>query len=384
MGLPSIVRSVILVLFAFTLPCTAEAQTQAGVPPGRVATLARGVDLNQWFAQLPKQSYNHKWFQGWLTANDFSMLAKAGFTHVRFPIEFEMFFNEQNPSVLQTEYLGDLDTAINNIRAAGLSVVIDFHARKETKQRINQDPAFVDKVVQLWAAMAKHLAARDHDHVFFEVINEPVAIQNSQWWNIQGQIIAAIRAKDPGRTIIAAGDTSGTLSGLISHQPYSDRNIIYTFHFYDPVFFTHQGASWSSDPAREVVGVTYPADEANKTTLGNNYPSFRNRIMQYNGNARALSDHIAKAVNWANANGVPIYCGDFGVYGKYAPTDSRLRWLTDVRTILEQNHIPWAMWDYTSQFGVAMDSNGRLLESINWPDRRWLNPDTLQALGLSR
>lgn len=379
------IRSAIMALCALALSGTAEAQTQSGVSPARLAALAKGVNLSHWFSQRPdKQLYNHKRLEGWITTADFNMLAKAGFTHVRFPIEFEMFFNEQNPSVLNTEYLGDLDHALDAMQSSGLSVIVDFHARKETKQRINEDPAFADKIAQLWTAMAKHMATRDHEHVFFEVMNEPAPAPNSQWWDIQGRLIAAIRAADPDRTIIATGGHAGNLNDLIKHQPYSDKNIIYTFHFYDPAMLTHQGASWRDDPGSKIIGLNYPADEANKEAVARNYPDFRNKIMKFHTNASTLSDHVAEVANWAHSYGVHLYCGEFGVYGKYAPADGRLRWIADVRSILEQNHIDWAMWDYESEFGVAMDDNGHLFDPSGWPDHRQLNPDTLHALGLGR
>ena len=379
-------HSIRLVVLAFCLFATysqSTASSQADVPAVRMAALARGVNLNQWFSQVPDALlYDHDRLRNWINADDFSTLAKAGFTHVRFPIDFKLYFDEQNPSVLKTEYLPELDHALDGLQAAGLAAVVDFHARKDIKQRINEDPAFTEAIVQMWTAMARHLAARDHNHVFFEVMNEPVPAPSSPWWEVQGRVIGAIRAVDPDRTIVAAGDRSGMLEGLLNHQPYADRNVIYTFHFYDPILFTHQGASWVSDAGKVVTGMTYPADEANKAAVANSFPGFRDKIMQYQANSDALSTRIARVVDWAHSNNVQIYCGEFGVYGAHAPVDSRQRWLTDVRSILERDHIDWSMWDYTTAFGIAMDDNGHFLGQKDSPAHRLFNPDTLRSLGL--
>jgi endoglucanase len=78
-------------------------------------------------------------------------------------------------------------------------------------------------------------------------------------------------------------------------------------------------------------------------------------------------------VRWARSHHVPLYCGEFGVYTRAAPPDSRQRWLTDVRELCEMRGIGWAMWDYCGGFRVAVGDA---------PGHRSLDPGCLQALGL--
>ena len=47
---------------------------------------------------------------------------------------------------------------------------------------------------------------------------------------------------------------------MIDSKPFDDPNIIYTFHYYDPFIFTHQGATWSAKGLPELKGVPFPAD----------------------------------------------------------------------------------------------------------------------------
>lgn len=55
-----------------------------------------------------------------------------------------------------------------------------------------------------------------------------------------------------------------------------------------------------------------------------------------------------------------MICNEFGAYRDRAPADSRARWIADVRTALELQHIGWAMWDYSGNFGIVnRDSNDR-------------------------
>jgi endoglucanase len=66
---------------------------------------------------------------------------------------------------------------------------------------------------------------------------------------------------------------------------------------------------------------------------------------------------------WAQRRGVPLYCGEFGVYNAYADPKMRLTWISDMRTALEAQHIGWAMWDYQGSFSlVTKGSNGTVVD----------------------
>jgi len=69
---------------------------------------------------------------------------------------------------------------------------------------------------------------------------------------------------------------------------------------------------------------------------------------------------------------VPVICAEFGVYRKYADTESRTAWLADVRTSLERHGMGWTMWDYSGGFGVVTK-----VDSGAVPDEL-----TVRALGL--
>jgi aryl-phospho-beta-D-glucosidase BglC (GH1 family) len=62
---------------------------------------------------------------------------------------------------------------------------------------------------------------------------------------------------------------------------------------------------------------------------------------------------IAAVAQWAKQRGVPLYCGEFGVYKNYSDPKMRAAWINDTRTALEANRIGWAMWDYDGNFGLA-------------------------------
>lgn len=351
------------------------APTTDNVPPVRLAALSKGIDLGGWFSQTPDgDRYTHDHFRNWITSDELLALHRSGFTHVRFPVEFEMFFDEQHPSVLNPEFLPDFDHALDEILASGLAVDVDFHAREDTtKKRMCTDDAFVAKLVLLWGAVAHHLAGQDPNRVFLEIMNEPIGCMSlSRWLNIQGRFLAAIRAADPDKTIIVNADYWDSIDELVKMKPLSDRNLVYTFHFYEPIF-TRQGATWAKFE-RPIMGLAYPANAANKIKVANKVTDhdLRARILAYNLNRNEIADKIAVAARWGRLHSVPLYCGEFGAYAKFAPRESRLRWIKDVREILEQDGIGWAMWSYTGGFGIALGDS---------PPRP-LDRDLLTALGL--
>ena len=52
--------------------------------------------------------------------------------------------------------------------------------------------------------------------------------------------------RQPQHTIVTSGPNWGGIDGLKKLKLLPDKNVIYSFHCYDPFTFTHQGATWSS------------------------------------------------------------------------------------------------------------------------------------------
>jgi endoglucanase len=48
---------------------------------------------------------------------------------------------------------------------------------------------------------------------------------------------------------------------------------------------------------------------------------------------------------------VPLYVGEFGALGT-ADQDSRVRWTSWVRHELDRLSLPWAYWDFATDFGA--------------------------------
>jgi len=150
------------------------------------------------------------------------------------------------------------------------------------------------------------------------------------------------------------------VDGLLMSEPLDEGNILYTFHFYEPFEFTHQGAPWVGEPVRSVAGVRYPAAVDTR---------------QY------ITSKIAAAAEWAKRHGVAVWAGEFGAYPAVAPPADRLLWLRDVRDTLERYGIGWAVWSYDESLGLDRQrdpDSGRI--TIDWPSARALGLRTPEGL----
>lgn len=355
------------------------AASSAAVDPARVSRLTAGINLSHWFAQQPRLHgvYAHDWLRTYDRPADFALLAHAGFRHVRWPVEFEMFLDDQHPGELRADYLADFDAALDEMLNAGLAVIVDWHAREDTKDRLKTDDAFVATSIGLWQAMARHLANRDPQRVFLEIMNEPSGGMSAErWYSIQNRMLAAIRAEAPQHTIIVAGARWSGVDDLTRLTPVADGNVVYNFHFYEPMVFTHQTAAWPKMGLEPVKGLRYPMDPANRdavlAAVGNG--KGRQYVVAYKADRAWIAHRLDEAAAWGRKYGVPVTCNEFGVYRVAAPPADRYAWLHDVRSELEANHLGWTMWDYAGGFGVSHDET---------PGHRTLDPECLQALGVS-
>ncbi|CAN5195151.1 glycoside hydrolase family 5 protein [soil metagenome] len=347
--------------------------------------LARGVNLSNWFNDYsdPTQ-YGTRFPPATL-----QLIKSNGFTYVRLPIGVTILFNAAEPAVLKSGNLTYVEAAIDNCINAGLGVMINLHPwTNNTDSLLANDPSFVNKLALYWQALAVYFKKYPADKLFFEIYNEPHAsavnltTQSYQWWQpVQEQMIANIRAVDTVHTIIAGGEGWNSIDGLTQLVPYNYKNIVYTFHFYEPFLFTHQGASWAGwQPAIDARNVPYPSSPAAVAPLitASNNTSL-NDVLRWYGEQRynidSLDKWIRKAYDWGKSHNVTVICNEFGSYKTYAPRHSRLNFLTDARTTFEKYGIGWAMWDCDEGFGwIEYPSGNR-----NFPTA---DREVLKALGL--
>jgi hypothetical protein len=369
-------------LVVILLFLAAPASAQTGVSDERYARMARGINLPFWFWYAPPTPEE---VEARFSDADFQLIRDLGFTFVRLPIDLNVIMDTSSPDLLNADNLAAIDRGLDRLLANGLAVMVDLHSTAQGEEnagiysyRLESEPDFVDTYARFWRSLAAHLSSRDPEWLFLEPMNEPVFEDNPKAWiPIQNQLLAAVREGAPDHTVILSGAQWSDIDALVGMQPVDDPNVIYNFHYYEPFVFTHQGAEWSWDVVRNLRGVPYPSSPAavEPVAVQQVDPNIQNHLRWYGQNrwdVTKIEQHIRVAVAWAEWHEVRLLCNEFGVYGVYAPSTDRARWIEDVRTTLEKYGIGWAMWEFDREFGLGTRENGQLV----------INPAIAQALGL--
>jgi endoglucanase len=367
-----------IAVILFSAVSLAQTAPGSSVPAVRLAHIRHGVNLSSWFAQVyDPRGYTKEHLQTWTTASDIALIKSAGFDHVRLSVNPQPIMDAMRHHDDGAEYLGYLDAAVKMILDAGLALEIDMHPDSDFKTRLAKEDDFVERFSDFWSLVAKRYAPLDPDRVFFEILNEPEMRDPYRWYGVEAKLAAAIRRGAPSNTIIAAGARWDDDDDLVFLEPLPDTNVIYVFHFYEPHIFTHQGATWGAYYWHWLKGLHYPSSSENSAQVATLVPEARDRMQvirygQDHWDSSRIEAEINQAADWAKQRGVPLICNEFGVFRDYAQPQDRSAWIKDVRTSLERHNIGWAMWDYSGNFGVVAQKDGKTT----------LDEATVRALGL--
>jgi endoglucanase len=218
-----------------------------------------------------------------------------------------------------------------------------------------QGAATTERIVWLWKQIAERYKNTDPERVFFELRNEPHDIKAEDWRAQAEEIIKAVRRIAPQHTFIVGFHDWNSRRALIDSKPFADKNIIYTFHYYDPFVFTHQGATWSAEGLAELKNVPFPAENAKievpDTAKGK---WVENQIKSYekDSSAEKMFADLKEAKDWSDKNHVPIFLGEFGSYNKFPSMEDRCRHATVVYSALGKLNIPNAWWEWDGGFNM--------------------------------
>jgi hypothetical protein len=304
------------------------------------------------------------------------LAAAAGFDHLRLPVDPMTLWDGSATVLLQPGPLSVLRQRVEMAQALGMAVIVDAHPAAAIKQRILADPAFATGFEAYWQALAAALAAVPDDVLYLEPLNEPGGTPARTWPGQQDTLLRAIRAVSPHRRLIAEGANASSPADMMALTPYHLDGVTYAFHFYAPMIFTHQGATWSRPYLRALHGVPYPVPATALQSMGRSLddPAARDELSREaaggDWGARRVAASLARVTDWSQRYRVPVICNEFGVFrnGGVAPAH-RAAWLADVREGLERQGIGWTLWELSGGFGIVTPGGG-------------VDPDMTTALGL--
>ena len=316
----------------------------------------RGTNLAHWLSQSNKRGDERARF---LTRADIAAIAEMGFDHVRLPIDEEQMWDENGKRFSEAFTL--MQNCIQWCSKEKIKVVVDLHILRSHHfnakvKPLWTDPAEQDKFCRLWLDLSSALKKFPNSLVAYELMNEAVADDPEQWNQLIEKAVKVIRKSEPGRTIVIGSNKWQSYSTFNELRvPSGDRNIILSFHFYEPFLLTHYHASWTNQ--RNYLGpVHYPGVILTGEEYDKLPESDKPEVKKWIGkefNKEIIRSMFEKPLAKARMLGLPLYCGEYGVISD-APDPETLRWYNDMVQLFTENGIASANWNYKSgNFGLV-------------------------------
>lgn len=332
----------------------------------------KGVNLTNWFQSSSASQIQFSKF----TKKDFENIKSLGCDVIRLPINLHAMTDGAPNYTLDPLFLNFLDQVVDWAEELEMHLIIDNHTFDPV---VETDPAIEDVLVKIWPQVAAHYSDRS-EHIYYEVLNEPHGISNEVWGTIQQKVIDAIRSEDMEHYIIVGGTNYNSYTTLADLPVYDDDKIIYTFHFYDPFIFTHQGASWGEPSMVNLAGVPFPYKASAMPNIPNDLKGtwVEGALNNYanDGTIAKVKQLLDIAIDFKTTHDVPVFCGEFGVYMPNSDNSERIVWYEIVRNYLEEHNIAWTIWDYKQEFGIFNKNSNELFDYD-------LNVPLLEALGFN-
>ena len=292
----------------------------------------RGVNLGGWMSQC---DYSQERLEHFIEKKDIAVVASWGADHVRIPVDYNVLENEDGS--YKQDGFARIEKAIGWCREYGLNAVIDLHKTAgysfdagEKEAGFFESGKYQERFYRLWEEMAANYT--DAENVAFELLNEVTDESFISAWNrISGECIKRIRKIAPDSLILVGSYHNNAPDALKDLDPPADEKIVYNFHCYDPLAFTHQKAPWVPwlDQNAEVSFEDAEID-----------PDFFERA-------------FASAIETAEKHGTALYCGEYGVIDRATPEDT-VKWYRVIHDTFEKHEISRSAWSYRRMdFGLS-------------------------------
>ena len=314
------------------LVATTGCGSDTGLPPVVVAPtsdLGRGINLGNKL-EAPTEGEWGTPVEAWMLTT----IAEGGFATVRIPTRWSAHADALPPYTIDAVFLDRVTWVVDAALAAGLTVILNVHHYQE----IFSDPdGQQERFLALWRQIAAHF--RDYpDALIFEALNEPNTALTSERWNVLFPLaLQVIRETNPTRRVVVGTAEWGGIGAMERLQLPDDDRLIFTFHYYEPFAFTHQGAEWV-DGADEWLGTTWSAER----------------------DGGAVRQDFNAVARWAVEHDVTVLMGEFGAYSR-APQASRVAWTTFVRREAERRGFSWTYWEFDAGFGAYANGQWNVL-----------------------
>lgn len=267
--------------------------------------------------------------------SDFAWIAGWGFDFVRLPMSYHCWSSPEQWLTLREGELAHIDQAVEFGRHYGVHVNLNFHRAPgycvnppAEPLDLFADEAALEAAAFHWAHFARRYRGIPNTRLSFDLLNEPKDLPEDLYFHVVQRLVAAIRAEDPHRLIIADGLKYGTKPA----QNLVPLRIAQSTRGYQPMQVSHYQASWMK--SQDWAEPTWPL------TLKPGNIWDRERL------------HRENIAPWQalEKQGVGVHVGEWGAY-RYTPHAVALRWMQTNLALWRDAGWGWAMWNFRGDFG---------------------------------
>lgn len=318
--------------------------------------LLRGVCFSNFFWEQSQEYY-----QSHHSERDYEKLKNMNMNVIRFYMNASMFQAPLDPESYPEENFQWLDQNIEWARKHGIYLILDMHSPPGGYQSNagglelweNRDKQL--RLLALW----RHIAERYSEETIiagYDILNEPVVSRSrAQWENLAEEIVQEIRSVDQNHLLIVANtmmvaDRPWTFERRRNFFLVNDENVLYTFHFYHPIEYTHQNTSWTGFPEAG----NYPDESKINLALMN--PILRFVIKR---EREYLEYEVERLTDFGRRHNVPQYVGEFGAYKDCYNGRGGLQWLDDTLSLFHEYGLHYTLHSYHEpDFGIYTNYQG--------------------------
>jgi len=299
---------------AYTPAAAAEPRTGIRLPIGKCVNMGNMLEP-------PTEG---AWGGRPIADDDFQTIRAAGFDSVRIPVRWSSHAQAAAPYTIDPVFMARVKHVVGLAEAAGLGVILNMHHYDE----LYADPAAHSaRFAGLWRQIASEFRNAG-PKVWFELINEPTnKLDDSNLPSMLAPALAEVRAVNPTRPVIVGGQNWSGIPSLATLKLPDDPYVVPTFHNYDPMAFTHQGADWV-DPA---------------PPLERTYGSAQD-YAELEANLQKVRDYIQRT-------GRVPFLGEYGAIDHpQVPLSERIKYYRTMSSAYASIGVQSCAWGYTNTF----------------------------------
>lgn len=329
----------------------------------------KGTNIAHWLSQsIRRGAERDSFFQ----EKDVVLIKSLGFDHIRLTIDEEQMWDENGAR--HDEAFKLLTNCLDWCQKHDLKVIVNLHILRSPQLNTALKPTLTDpkeqeRFFKLWSDLSATLKKYSLSDVAYELMNECTANDPEKWNNLVNNAVTKIRKLEPERILVIGSNIWQSAKTFDVLKVPNDKNIILSFHFYEPFLLTLFHAGWTG--FKNYSGpVHYPGILISKAEF-DALPADQQKVVKdcvdQEWNMDKLDEMMQLPVKKGKELGLQVYCGEYGTIDG-SPEADKIRWYKDIIAVFKKNGIASANWNYKSgAFGLvnsSMRMNKPVIEAV--------------------